>query len=249
VIRLVLFDVDGTLIRTGGAGSRAFVLAVEDVLGAKVDHSGFSFGGRTDIAICRGLLARGGVSTIEAPLLERVFDRYLFHLERELADRDALRLCTGVTEILAELAASPEFGVGLLTGNVEAAAHRKLAALGIDRYFHFGAFGSDEEDRNLLVPIARRRAAQVYGEGAGDARIVLVGDTPLDIRCARAGGARILAVATGLFDRTQLDPYGPDVLMDDLSRTVDAIAALRELSDLPSPVPLPTRSATPRTGD
>jgi phosphoglycolate phosphatase-like HAD superfamily hydrolase len=235
VIRVVLFDIDGTLIRTGGAGRRAFALAVEDVLDRKVDDSGFSFGGRTDIAICRGLLSRGGVEEFDAPLLERVFSRYLVHLDRELDETEAFRLCAGVSELLETLSNAPDFRIGLLTGNIEIAARRKLAHIGIDRFFPFGAFGSDEEDRDRLVPIARDRAGRLYGAEAASAPVVLVGDTPLDIRCARAGNARILAVATGIFDRTQLDPYGPDVLMDDLSRTDSVMAALYTLSELPPP--------------
>jgi len=247
VIRLVAFDIDGTLIRTGGAGRRAFVLAVEDVLARRIDDSDFSFGGRTDMSICRGLLARGGVSSLDAPLMDRVFSRYLVHLERELTETDSFRLCDGVTELLEALSHASEFRIGLLTGNIEVAARRKLAHIGIDRYFLFGAFGSDAEDRDLFVPIARQRAAELYGAEAGRAPFLVVGDTPLDIRCARAGHARVLAVATGIFDRSQLEPYGADILMDDLSRTEEAMAAIHALTDRPPipPLSLPPPPAPP----
>lgn len=235
--RIVVFDIDGTLVRTGGAGRRAFVLAVEEVLGHPIDDSDFSFAGRTDVSICRGLLARGGVEEIDSGLLDRVFARYLVHLEHELTTTESFRLCAGVADLLEALSRIPEFRIGLLTGNIEIAARRKLGHMGIDRYFPFGAFGSDEEDRDLLVPVVRERAGRLYGEEAARAPVVVVGDTPLDIRCARAGGARVLAVASGTFDRAGLQPHAPDVLMDDLSRTREVIAALQDLSEPPPRLP------------
>lgn len=232
MIRIVLFDIDGTLVRTGGAGRRAFISTLEDVLARPVDHEGIAFAGRTDLAIFRSLLERNGVPHPDPEMRARVFDRYLFHLDRELAAGDVFRLCPGVRELLAGLSRDPEFLVGLLTGNIETGARRKLAQVGIDGAFSFGAFGSDDEERDRLVPIARARAARIAGPAAEEAAIVVVGDTPLDIRCARAGGARVLAVATGICDREDLASHAPDILLDDLSRTDEVLTLLRRLSDL-----------------
>ena len=244
MIRIVLFDVDGTLVRAGGAGRRAFVLALKDVLGGKADDTGIDFAGRTDLAIMRGLLELHGISDPEGRLRRQVLDRYLHHLDAELARGNSFQLCPGIPELLASLQKDPEFLLGLLTGNVEPAARRKLAHLGIDAAFRFGAYGSDDEDRDQLVPVARRRAILLAGRAAEDAAIVIVGDTPHDVRCARAGGAAVLAVATGIFDAPTLARCQPDALLHDLSRTAEVLTVLRRLSDPHHP----PGDATPRTG-
>jgi phosphoglycolate phosphatase len=229
VIRIVLFDIDGTLLLTGGAGRRAFLAAAEDVLEKPVDDSKVAFAGQTDQAIMKSLLAQNGFPDHDPALSDTVFARYLVHLDGEI-ERGAFRLCPGIRELLDAMERDGEFLTGLLTGNIELAAHRKLSHVGIDSAFKFGAFGSDHIERDCLVPIARARAGRVAGCAAADAPVVVIGDTPLDVQCARAGGARAFAVATGLYDRDGLAACKPDVLCDDLSDTPGVIRILRRLT-------------------
>jgi phosphoglycolate phosphatase-like HAD superfamily hydrolase len=231
LIRIALFDVDGTLCDTGGAGRRAFLWAVEQTLETKIDGARVSFAGRTDLAILYDILTLAGVPNVDAPLVETVISRYLERLDFELATGPAGRVYPGIREILERLEEDPEFAVGLLTGNVEAAAQRKLAQFGIAGAFDFGAYGSDDADRDRLVPIARRRAVERLGPELVDAPIVVIGDTPHDIRCARAGAAAAVAVATGFCDVETLARNAPDALLPDLSPTAEVHATLRRLTD------------------
>jgi len=231
LIRIVLFDIDGTLCETAGAGRRAFVRAASDVLGCSIDGSGIDFAGRTDLAILHDILSLCGVPAGDPALGDSVLEAYLHRLDEELQTGPKGRVYPGVPELLEKLGADPDFAVGLLTGNIEPAAHRKLAEFGIARAFRFGAFGNDHSDRNRLVPIARRRAADLLGPSAEDAAIAVIGDTPHDIRCARAGGAAAVAVATGFADVETLARHAPDALLTDLSRADEVHALLRSLTD------------------
>jgi phosphoglycolate phosphatase len=233
LIRIVLFDVDGTLCDTGGAGRRAFLRAAADLLGHEINGRSVEFAGRTDLAILYDILALAGVPIADASMVEEMLARYLERLETELATGPAGRIYPGIREILERLTLDPEFAVGLLTGNIEQAAHRKLAQFGITDTFGFGAFGSDHADRDRLVPIARQRAVDRLGPEAADAPIVVIGDTPHDIRCARAGAAAAVAVATGFCDVETLARHAPDALLPDLSRTDEVHAMLRRLTDPP----------------
>lgn len=233
MIRIVLFDVDGTLCETAGAGRRAFIRATTEILGREVDGAQVSFAGRTDLAILNDILSMAGIPDPDAALIDRVIARYLQRLEEELEAGPAGRVYPGVPELLERLAADPEFAVGLLTGNIEAAAYRKLERFGISGAFAFGAFGNDDADRDRLVPVARRRAVDHRGADAWDAMVAVIGDTPHDIRCARAGDAAAVVVATGFSDVETLARNAPDALLPDLSRTDEVYGLLRRLTDLP----------------
>ena len=148
-------------------------------------------------------------------------------------------------EILDALVEQPEFRIGLLTGNIEAGARQKLAQVGLEGVFQFGAFGDDDEDRDRLLGIARSRAEAREGCRIDPAQIVVVGDTPLDIGCARSGGAAVLALATGLCDAATLATHQPDRLLDDLRDTAEVLGVLKDLSDPVRPRP----GATPRRAD
>lgn len=246
MIRLVLFDIDGTLIHPRGAGRRAFLCAAEETLGGPVDGSAVEFAGRTDKAILRDLVAAARSGLSAADLEERFFAAYLRHLDAEIRAGALGSLCIGIAPLLGRLAADGSCLLGLVTGNIEAGARLKLAFFGIEDRFSFGAYGSDAEDRRDLVPIARRRAADRFGSDAAAAPAVVVGDTPHDIDCARSGGVPVIAVATGTYAVEPLAECRPDRLFRDLERTEEVVAAIRELTSVPAP---PPRGATPRRAD
>ncbi len=234
--RLVLFDIDGTLLSTGGRAGQALLRAVADVYGFYPDASGYSFAGKTDPQIVRELLSASGVGAgaIEENR-ERALARYLEYLADALTP-GTVQVLPGVRTLLAALAAHPQTTVGLLTGNVAGGAALKLRAAGLEGAFLFGAYGSDAEDRNLLVPIARKRAYEATGIHFPARLTVVVGDAEADISCARAGGARAVAVATGGTPRHVLAALNPDALLHSLADP-HALAAI--LDGTPTPEPLP----------
>lgn len=223
--RLVLFDIDGTLLSTGGRAGWALLRALAETFDVVSNVQGYSFAGKTDLQILRELLTASGVP---APAIEagrdEAFRRYLVYLE-EVLNPGTVRVLPGVREVLEALAGTGGVTVGLLTGNVAQGAALKLRAAGLEGAFRFGAFGSDAEDRNLLVPIARQRARQMTGMDFPGVRTVVVGDAEADIRCARAGQARAVAVATGGTAREVLAKLRPDALLESLAEP-HALAAI-----------------------
>ncbi len=198
---VVLFDVDGTLVSTGGAGRRAMEDAFEAVCGRRDACEAIAFAGSTDRAIVRAGLRAAGCPD-DAAWVERVLDVYLERLPVHLARASAYRVHPGVVELLDALAAAADAGApltfGLGTGNVEAGARAKLRpAAGLDRRFTFGGFGCDAEDRAELLRVGLRRGAARLGEAPEACRAVVVGDTARDVAAAHAVGAECLAVATG----------------------------------------------------
>ena len=229
-MRLVLFDIDGTLVNTLGSGKAALGTALAEVYGDTGPIDTFDFYGKTDPAIVRELLAQAGWpdERIDAGLTA-VWPVYCAELDQELAARDGqVHTYPGVTQLLAHLESDNRFAVGLVTGNLREGASRKLAAAGLTGRFRFGAFGSDSERREDLPPIARDRAVQAYGCEFDLREAVVVGDTPEDIRCARANGARVLAVATGRHSVAELREFEPDVALNNLA---DTSVVMRMLAD------------------
>ncbi len=223
--RLVLFDVDGTLVDAGGAGRAALRRAMERVFGQAGPIDDWDFHGQTDPSIVRGLLRALGREDawIDAHMSE-VWPPYLEILVRELRARNGrARPYPGVLDLLERLAAAPGVTLGLVTGNVEEGARRKLEAAGVRAPFPVGGFGSDAERRDDLPPFAVRRAAERGLEFAAG-EVWVVGDTPHDIRCGQVSGHRTLAVATGRHPVAALSEYGADVVLADFS-DVDAAAA------------------------
>ena len=216
--RLVLFDIDGTLLR-GGPAKEAFHLALLEAFGTAGAIERHDFSGKTDPQIARELLTGAGLSEEEVDRgLPRLFERYLGELEARLPDRP-VDVLPGVHALLDALEATGEVALGLLTGNIAPGARLKLGSAGLASRFEVGGFGSDSERRNDLPAIAIERARRRWGrEFAGDA-VVIVGDTPLDVACGRHGGCRTLAVATGRFGVEELREVEPDHLVEDLSRT------------------------------
>lgn len=215
MVRLVLFDIDGTLIRTGGAGVRAFARAFDDEFGVDGVEQ-VRFAGRTDRGLVREILEQNGLP--DSPEhFQRFCDRYVFLLEHELSDARG-RVLPGVWDFLHQLQRLPQPPLpGLITGNIRLGAEIKLRRFGMWEVFHTGGFGDDHEDRNEIAALAHQRASRVLGGPLRGEEIVVVGDTPHDIRCGRAIGARVLAVATGGSPAEELRSHQPDWLVNDLS--------------------------------
>lgn len=226
-MRLVLFDVDGTLVSTRGAGRRALERALREIYGTAGAIDAYDFHGKTDPGIVRDLLTGAGRSpeAVEAGL-PACFARYLHYLEGEIGNGSEVTLYPGVREVVEALAARDDVLVGLLTGNIEAGARIKLRPTGLLPRFRFGAYGSDSADRTALPAIAAERATALTGRHFAGSAVIVIGDTPLDIGCARAYGARAAAVATGRHAVEDLAAHRPDFLFPDLSRTEAVLAAL-----------------------
>jgi len=218
---LLLFDIDGTLITTGGCGERSLQLAVRDVFGVEDDMRDIEIAGRTDTGIARQLLRKHGRPETEEGI-RGILDGYLRHLPILLVQTEG-RLLPGVGKLLAALKPRDDVVVALLTGNLVRGAERKLSIFGVWEFFEFGAFADDHHERDRLGPFALARAAE-RGHAISISRTFVIGDTPHDISCARAIGAKAVAVATGGFPSERLAPHSPDVLLEDLS---DLQATLR----------------------
>ena len=231
--RILLFDIDGTLIRAVRRPEyRGRIRGMLDgIFGTcgRIDEVDFS--GRTDMAIYREALECEGFSP-EA-IWERLpeLETAMVEILRDLASTgEVFRLCAGVRELLEALTRDSRFVPSLLTGNVERLAEAKLRVSGIWEYFRGrGAFGSDAEDRNHLPAIAAERIGKHLGITLRPDRFVVVGDTPRDIACARHFGARVLAVASGFHSADQLSQHQPDALLEDLSDTAAVVNMLAQI--------------------
>jgi phosphoglycolate phosphatase len=231
-MRLILFDIDGTLLWTNGAGRRAIHRALLDETGTAGPIEGYRFDGKTDPQIVRELLTLAGHPECDSEdRITAVCRRYVELLTAELAKpTQATRLYPGITDLLAALEPYEADGralVGLLTGNVQHGAALKLRSAGLDpARFAVGAFGSDSHARADLPSVAAKRAAERTGRRFTGADLVIVGDTPDDVACARPMGARTVAVATGFFDTTALRAAGATHVFQTLSDTRAVLEAL-----------------------
>jgi phosphoglycolate phosphatase len=221
-----LFDVDGTLVLTGGAGARAMSRAFEDVFGVGDGLSGVPMAGRTDAWIVAQALSAHGLSC-DAEALRHFRARYLTHLRREMHQPGPRKgVMPGVRPLLDALAARNDAFLALLTGNIELGARVKLEYFDLWRYFRCGAFGEAALERNGLLSTALARVEACGGPSPRPSDVVVVGDTPLDVAVARAGGARSVAVATGSYDVVTLGATGADVVLEDFSDLLAALEAL-----------------------
>ena len=221
---VLLFDLDGTLVSTGGAGKQAIDLALADHGAA--DSTDFSFAGMTDPAIIRRGLVAAGLAPTE-PLIEQVLQTYVHRLGQTVAamPEDRYQVHAGVHAALDRCEATAEMAAGLGTGNVEQGARIKLGRVDLAKRFGFGGFGSDAEDRAVLVGIGAQRGAAQLNRRVSDCRVVVIGDTPKDIAPAQAIGAESFAVATGLVHATTLARHDTTHLFP----TLTAIGALATL--------------------
>ena len=227
-VKLVLFDIDGTIMNTGGAGARPFLQALEQVYGKPVEAEGYAYGGKTDTQITLELAERMGVSREEAEAgLAGVRERYLSGLAIEMAECTP-RICPGIPDLLARLSGRPEVLLGLLTGNVRRGAEIKLKCVGMWKFFQTGAFGDRATDRRLLPDEAREAAFVLTGRRFEGSEMVVIGDTPNDVLCGKHLGVSTIAVATGSYNTEDLAPHKPDWLFEDLSDTDRVESAILE---------------------
>ncbi len=217
---LILFDIDGTLVLTGRAGLRAMNRACADIVGHDNALDGVEFAGRTDWSILRDVM-RNHDKPMDRPLLDRLNRRYVAHLAEEiqLPGKGIKDVMPGIRELLDALRQRDDVALGLLTGNFIDGARIKLEYFDLWKYFPCGAFGGDSADRNDLVPVAIRRAREAGMADVEPARVIVVGDTPNDVECARVVGAMPVAVATGSYSVAQLRETGADVVFKDLADT------------------------------
>ena len=225
-MKLLLFDIDGTLLHSGGAGLRAMTRAFTDLYAIPDALAGVSLSGRTDSSILQDALAR--VALPYSAEVEEIYkQRYFERLAEEMPlPGSGKRLMPGISALLEALSGRPEVYLGLLTGNWRTSGYLKLADFGLDRYFRFGAFADDSGVRDQLLPFAVARFRELSGLSPRPEEVFVIGDTPYDIQCARPHGAVAVAVAAAAHSRSHLAACNPDHLFADLE---DTDAALRVL--------------------
>ncbi len=222
--RLLLWDIDSTLIWTGGAGDKALKRIVRERYGVEDDFHDIEIAGRTDRHITRSILSKYKVEPNETNTVA-FLENYLAYLTEILPQLNG-RVLPGVKEILERMHRREDRVLALLTGNLQRGAEIKLRHFGLWDYFEFGAFADDHHDRNELGAFARARAAEKHGHEFDVARIDVIGDTEHDIACGKVFGARTIAVATGTRSRERLAQHKPDFVFDDFSKVDDVIATL-----------------------
>jgi phosphoglycolate phosphatase len=216
-MKLVLFDIDGTLVRTGGAGMKAFAQAFETEFGISDGSEKLKFAGRTDFSLVREFFNHNGIEASQQNF-DRFFATYTRLLSEIILGCEG-EVCAGVHDVIQQLRnfEKPPL-LGLLTGNIRRGAEIKLRHFDLWEEFEFGGFADDHEDRDCIAAAARQRGSQILGNGLMDGEVLVIGDTPLDIRCARAIRAKVLAVATGGSTAEELRTYAPDWVAEDLSK-------------------------------
>jgi phosphoglycolate phosphatase-like HAD superfamily hydrolase len=225
-MRIVLFDIDGTLLTAGNEARESFSRALSEAAGRPISPDGYSFSGRTDPQIARDILSGHGVEgeALEAGI-PRTIELYLRYFSKALPGMRTARLLPGARELLEALAERRGVRTALLTGNVERGARLKLEHFNIDSFFEFSisCFGSDDADRYRLPPLAIERARRLFGREIAPADLVIVGDSEHDVRCAHAVGARAVAVATGWTPIEELRALNPEALLPSFSDTERAL--------------------------
>jgi len=230
VKRLLLWDVDGTLIVGRGVGTEVLYQAASEAAGRTIERGSVKVAGKTDPLILREIFIEAEIAAHEIDaLMPRAIDeteRLLAAAAAELRRRGSV--LDGVVDVLTALDAMDGVRQTLVTGNLVGNAAVKMATFDLTNFFdiELGAYGTDHEHRDELVPIARGRAEELRGERYADDEVWVIGDTPSDLACARAGGVRCTLVATGRFDAATLKALEPDALFDDLTATADVIATL-----------------------
>lgn len=214
-MHVILFDIDGTLLRSGGAGKEAMETALVNEFGLDRVRAEVPYSGRTDRAIARDLFAAHGIDVTPANW-QRFVTAYL-RLLPDCLHRLSGRVLPGIAALLQQLGGRDTFAVGLLTGNIRAGAEAKLGHFGLWGHFAFGGFGDEHHERDLVAKDALKAATDFLRRNPHPERVWVIGDTPLDVKCARAIGAKAVAVATGYHPAEELAAAGPDLLLPDLA--------------------------------
>ncbi len=225
--KLILFDIDETMLLSDGVGRRALSRALSAVCRQEIDSTGVPLSGKTDPQICREILQSNGLSLekIEGGL-PLIYQTYLPLLKEEIANARTFQLHVGVEALLAALMAIKTAHLALLTGNIEAGARLKLEPFSLNRHFHTGAYGCDSANRMNLPEIATNRAADLFKVKFQPQDVVIIGDSVNDVRCAQGFGARSVAVATGKTPWRQIEACNPDYLFRSLADTETVLKAL-----------------------
>ena len=216
-MKLILFDIDGTLLSAGGAGTKSLELAFRDLFSIDNAFTGIGMAGKTDVQIIKEGLAAHNLESKNGAIPELI-DLYLGHLRNEM-NNDRKHLKPGISTALKRLKQERDYPLGLLTGNLEEGARIKLGIFDLNLYFASGAFGSDDEDRNRLLPIAVKRFKEISGLEISFRDCIIVGDTPRDVFCAKPYGAFCIGVATGPYPSSELVKAGADIVFENLMDT------------------------------
>jgi len=226
-MRLFLFDIDGTLVDAHRAGYHSLVGAMQTVFGTAGDPAGYDWRGKTDPLIVRDVLRAAGVSDDAIrQKLSFCFETYVRLLDARLSNGHPVTVLPGIPNLVRRLGRAPDVAVGILTGNVEGGANVKLKPTGLASCFRVAAYGSDESDRRRLPAIARKRAQDLLGLEIPFREIVIIGDTPLDVDCARASGCVAVAVATGQHSVEELEATRPDLLFASFADVDESVRRL-----------------------
>lgn len=228
--RLLLFDIDGTLLTAGGVGISSCEAAFNELFGVQDVWGDTKARGKTDHLIFQEIAQK----VLNRPLLDTelqsVAELYLKNFESELREAERFRVFPGVNEVIAALAQSDDVAIGLETGNLEEAAWLKLSRAALRSHFSFGGFGSDSMDRNQIVRVAIERGKALHNASFAPESVVVIGDAVQDIIAGKSVGARTVALLTGRAPREELLAESPDVVLDDMSDVAHVVALLRSIS-------------------
>ena len=215
-VKLVLFDIDGTLLRTGGAGGLALSKAMQECYGLSEGMKGIQPHGKTDALIVREVLRTQLPERVQSEPTAEFFACYLRHFRLEIRRSKNFTVLPGACRLLDRLRIQEQLKLGIATGNIESTAQLKLGRAGMQHYFHFGGFGSDSADRTGLIQVAMRRGAKLVAPERVDS-VYVIGDTPQDILHGKRAGARTLAVASSVYDLATLRSFEPDLTVPSLT--------------------------------
>ncbi len=226
-MQLLLFDIDGTLVRSNGAGKATIANSLEDIFGTAGPCDTYRMSGKTAPLIISDLLCAAGKETAEIEeKLPAIYERMMFYAQKIFSEENVFP-CPGIPALLEDLTGREDVLLGLLTGNIIGTAPLKLAAAGIEpSIFRLGAYGSDHKDRNQLPSFALQRAIELTSLPFNGQNTTIIGDTPADIACARTIGARVVAVSSGGYSSNSLAQYQPDFLLENFLNKESALEAL-----------------------